>query len=99
MKLQTARKKSALKHNLDNLDRRLKALRERLNETEDRLEKLKLQKQINTLYKEYLQKQESQYFNEMQLDLQLEKDIEAFYAKQICKAQVIRSFDLRVEGR
>lgn len=99
MKLQTARKKSVLKHNLDNLDRRLKALRGRLNETEDRLEKLKLQKQINTLYKEYLQKQESQYFDEMQLDMQLEKKIEAFYAKQICKAQVIRSFDLRVEGR
>ena len=66
--------------------------------TDDRLLRLKLQKEINTAQKEFMQKQETQFFEEMQLDLKLEKDIEAFLGKEKLTARVTREFVLKVEG-
>lgn len=98
MKLQTAKDKSALSHAVDALEKQVKRMESELVGTDDRLLRLKLQKEINTAQKEFMQKQETQFFEEMQLDLKLEKDIEAFLGKEKLTARVTREFVLKVEG-
>lgn len=98
MKLQTTKNKSALRHAVDELENQVKTMESGLAGTDDRLLRLKLQKQINTVQKEFMQKQETQFFEEMQLDLKLEKDIEAFLGKEKPTASITREFILKVEG-
>lgn len=98
MKLQTVKNKSALSHAVDALEKQVKTMETELAGTDDRLLRLKLQKQINTIQKEFMQKQETQFFEEMQLDLKLEKDIEAFLGKEKPTARVTREFIIKVEG-
>lgn len=98
MKLQSAKNKSALSHTVDALEKQVKRMESELAGTDDRLLRLKLQKQINTMQKEFMQKQETQFFQEMQLDLKLEKDIEAFLGKEKPTARVTREFIIKVEG-
>ena len=99
MKLQTAKSKSALSHAVDALEKQVKTMESELAGTDDRLLRLKLQKQINMVQKEFMQKQETQFFEEMQLDLKLEKDIEAFLGKEKPTAIATREFVIKVEGR
>lgn len=99
MKLQTARRKSALKRDIDRLGNRIKTLESRFAATEDRFGALKLQKQINVLRREWMQKQENQYFDEMQLDNKLEEDINAFLQKDKLEAKTVRQFICNVECR
>lgn len=99
MKLQMAKGKAALSHAVDALEKQVKTMETELAATDDRLLRLKLQKQINTVHKELMQKQESQFFEEMQLDLKLEKDIEEFLGKEKPTARVTREFMLKVEGK
>ena len=98
MKLKTAKNKSALSHAVDALEKQVKTMETELAGTDDRLLRLKLQKQINTIQKEFMQKQETQFFEEMQLDLKLEKDIEAFLGKEKPTAIATREFVIKVEG-
>ena len=98
MKLQTAKDKSALSHAVDALEKQVKRMESELAGTDDRLLRLKLQKQINTAQREFMQKQETQFFEEMQLDLKLEKDIEAFLGKEKPTAIATREFVIKVEG-
>ena len=70
-----------------------------LETTDDRLTRLKLQKQINLIQKEFMQRQETQFFEEMQLDLKLEKDIEDFMGKEKPTAKTTRDFIIKVEGK
>ena len=98
MKLQTAKSKSALSHAVDALEKQVRTLENELDSTDDRLLRLKMQKRINTIQKEFMQKQETQFFEEMQLDLKLEQDIEAFLGKEKPTAKVTREFILKVEG-
>lgn len=98
MKLQTVKSKSALNHAVEELEKQVKTMESELAGTDDRLIRLKLQKQINTVQKEFMQKQETQFFEGMQLDLKLEKDIEAFLGKEKPTASATREFILKVEG-
>ncbi len=98
MKLQTAKNKSALRRAVDVLEKQVKGMENELAGTDDRLLRLKLQKQINTVHKEFMQKQETQFFEELQLDLKLEKDIEEFLGKEKPTASVTREFVIQVTG-
>ena len=99
MKLQTTKEKSALIHVADELEKKVKGMETELAATDDRLLRLKLQKQINTAHKEFMQRRESQFFEEMQLDLKLEKDMEEFLGKEKPTARVTREFVIKVEGK
>ena len=99
MKLQTAKSKAALSRSVDELEKQVSTMENELAAADDRLTRLKLQKQINTVHKEFMQKQESQFFEEMQLDLKLEKDIEEFLRKEKPTARAIREFMIKVEGK
>lgn len=99
MKLQTAKSKAALSYAVDALEKQVRTLENELSITDDRLTRLRLQKQINTIHREFMQKQEKQFFEEMQLDLKLEKDIEEFIGKEKPTAKTTREFVIKVEGK
>ena len=98
MKRKAKVKKTALTHDLDALDRQIKTLEsERETITNDRLKLLALDKKINLLRQEYMKKQESQFFDAMRLDLELEEQIKEFTEKEKLTARVTREFVIKVE--
>ncbi len=99
MKLQTAKSKSALNRVINALEKQVQKLETELAGTDDRLLRLKLQKRINMAQKEFLHKQETQFFERMQLDMKLEKDVEAFLGKEKLTAKATREFVVQVTGK
>ena len=97
MKRKAKVKKTALTHDMDALDRQIKALEsKRETITNDRLKLLALDKKINLLRQEYMKKQESQFFDAMRLDLELEEQIKEFTEKEKLTARVTREFVIEV---
>lgn len=77
------------------LDTKIKELETtRSTITGDRLKLLQLDKQINQLRREYMSSQENQFFESMQLDLELEEKIKALAENEKLTAKAIREFVL-----
>lgn len=99
MKLLTAGKKAAISKGIDSLADQIQTLEsERSQITNDRLKILSLDKRINQLRRELMSKQESQFFEAMRLDLELEAQIKAFAEAEKLTARVTREFLLEVKG-
>ncbi len=99
MKLRTKSEKIALNREIDELEKQLRSAEsERDNVTNDRMKLLALEKKANLLRREYMKKQESQFFDAMRLDLELEQRIKEFTEKEKLTARVTREFVLKVEG-
>ena len=60
--------------------------------TGDRLKRRATQKKINQLRQEYMKRQESQFFDAMRLDMELEEKIKTFAEKEKLTAKVQREF-------
>ena len=99
LKLQVAGKKAAISKDIDILETQIKSLEtERNGITNDRLRLLAMEKQINQLRREYMSKQENQFFDAMRLDLELEEQVQALTEKEKLTAKVVREFIIRVEA-
>lgn len=57
-----------------------------------------MEKQINQLRREYMSKQENQFFDAMRLDLELEEQMKALSEKEKLTAKVIREFVIKMEA-
>ena len=80
------------------LDTKIKELETtRSTITGDRLKLLQLYKQINQLRREYMSSQENQFFESMQLDLELEEKIKALAENEKLTAKAVREFIIRLE--
>ena len=66
--------------------------------TNDRLRLLAMEKQINQLRREYMSKQENQFFDAMRLDLELEEQVKALSEKEKLTAKVVREFVIKLEA-
>jgi hypothetical protein len=98
MKLQAKTKKSALSHELNELDTQIKAVEcERCDITNNRLKLLALDKRLTLLKQDLMKRQENHFFVEMQIDIELEKQIKEFAEKEKLTAKVIREFVVKVE--
>lgn len=98
MKLRTKSEKNALSREIDELESKVKeAEAECGNVTNDRLKLLSLEKKANLLRREYMKKQEGQFFDSMRLDLELEQKIKEFTEREKLTARVTREFVLKVE--
>ena len=64
--------------------------------TGDRLKILALDKQITQLHREYMTKQESQSFDAMRLDLELEEKMRALAECEILTLKVTKEYTLRM---
>ena len=99
MKLRVNGQKSALARKLDGLEARVKALEaERDTVAGDRLKRLALEKQATQFRRELMKGRESQFFDAMRLDMELEEQIKAFSEQEELTAKVVREFIIGVIG-
>ena len=99
MKLRTSGEKAALARKLDGLEAQIRALEtERESVTGDRLRRLSLEKEATRLRRELMKGRESQFFDAMRLDVELEEQIQKFAEQEKLTAKVIREFMIAVTG-
>jgi hypothetical protein len=97
MKLCTNGEKAALARKLDGLEVKVKALEaERETVTGDRLRRLSLEKEATRLRRELMKGRESQFFDAMRLNLELEERVKKFAEQEKLTAKVIREFCIKV---
>ena len=93
MKQQVSANKAALSRELNTLDSQVQQAQAELEAvTGDRLKRLAAQKKINQLRQEYMKHQESQFFDAMRLDMELEEKMKSFADKEKLTARVQREF-------
>ena len=98
MKQQVSADKAALIRELNTLDSQVQQAQAELEAViGDRLKRLATQKKINQLRQEYMKRQESQFFDAMRLDMELEEKIKTFAEKEKLTAKVQREFMVKVE--
>lgn len=90
--------KSEITHVIDDLQAEVKRLEQELQAaTSDRMKTITLQRLITQKRQELLKKQDSQFFEAMQLDIEIEKQVNEFLGKEKLTAKVIRQFVVEVE--
>lgn len=98
-RLETKAKKAALTHEIDDLAEKIrKAEVERDAMTTDRLGILAINRQINQLRRTFMKKQESQFFDAMRLDMELEEQIKKFTEDERLSVTVVREFIVRLRN-
>ena len=99
MKQRVSADKAALSRELNTLDSQVQQAQAELEAvTGDRLKRLSAQKRVTQLRQEYMRRQESQFFDAMRLDMELEEKIKSFAEREKLTAKVQREFILRVEA-
>mgnify|MGYP006920913708 CR=1 FL=1 len=99
MKLRVNGQKAALARKLDGLEVQVKALEARREAvTGDRLKRLALEKEANRLRRELMKGRESQFFDAMRLDVELEEQVKRFAEQEKLTAKVTREFVVEVRG-
>ncbi len=97
LRQQAATRKGALAKEVEQLSSQLKAMEaSREQVTNDRLKLLSLDKQITQLRRAYMTKQESQFFDAMKIDLELDEKIKTLTEKEILSARVTREFIISI---
>ena len=99
MKLRCNGQKAALVRKLDGLEVQVRTLEaERESVTGDRLRRLSLEKQATKLRRELMKGRESQFFDSMRLDLELDEQVRKFAEQEKLTARVTREFVIAVKG-
>jgi phosphoribulokinase len=99
MKLRCNGQKAALVRKLDGLEGQVRTLEaERESVTGDRLRRLSLEKQATKLRRELMKGRESQFFDSMRLDLELDEQVRKFAEQEKLTARVTREFVIAVKG-
>lgn len=100
MKQRTSGQKAALARKLDRLEAQVKALEaERDAVTGDRLKRLALEKKATQLRRELMKGRESQFFDAMRLDVELEEQVKKFAEQEKLTAKVTREFVVFISKR
>lgn len=98
IKLRAARKKSALEHGLDDLQREVKAAADVLAAADDRRGQLQADKRLKLLQRDLRQAQAGLAAERARLDEEMEHEVQALVAGQNMTAQVMRHFVVKVIG-
>ena len=97
MKLAAMVKKNGLNHALDDLELQMKELTKELEAVKsDRLKLLMAERKISQLKNEMLKKKEGLFFDEMQIDVELDKKINEFLAREATSVKAKRQFVLEI---
>lgn len=100
IKLRAASGKSAINHAIDDAKRQIKAMAQELHaQTHDRMKTLAIERKLNLLKQEFLKKQENQFFEAMQLDVEVEDRVSEFLGREKLTAKAVRQFVINVEGK
>ena len=97
MKLAAANKKNNLLHSLDYIELDMKqAEKEKESVRSDRLKLLMIERKISVLKNELSKRKEGLFFDEMQIDVDLEKQINEFLGREKITAKAERQFVMEV---
>lgn len=97
MKLASANKKNSLQHSLDDIELDMKqAEKEKDDVKSDRLKLLIIERKISALKNELLKKKEGLFFDEVQIDIDLENKINEFLGREKITAKAARQFVVEV---
>ena len=99
IKLQAGRQKSLLEQNISESKHQVVQARAQLSSANDRLEELRLQKQLNLLEKELRKKEEGLFFAQMQVDADAEEKIENLSGTGNLKVKEVNLFAIHVQGK
>lgn len=99
IKLQAGRQKSLLEQNISESKQQVVQARAQLSSANDRLEELRLQKQLNLLEKELRKKEEGLFFAQMQVDADAEEKIENLSGTGNLKVKEVNLFAINVQGK
>lgn len=90
---------SDILHSIDDLQLEVKRLEQELHRlTGDRMKTITVQRQLTLKRQELLKKQDSQFFEAMQLDMEIEKKVNEFLGKEKLSAKVVRQFVVEVNN-
>lgn len=99
MKIAAANKKNNLLHSLDYIELDMKqAEKEKESVRSDRLKLLMIERKISVLKNELSKKKEGLFFDEIQIDVDLEKQINEFLGREKITAKAERQFIVEMEG-
>ena len=97
MKLAATVKKNSLNHALDDLELQMKELTKELEAVKsDRLKLLMTERKVSQLQNEMRKKKEGLFFDEMQIDVDLEKEINYFLGRETISVRADRQFVLEI---
>ena len=97
MKLAAVVKKNCLNHAIDDLELQMKELNKELDSLKsDRLKLLMAERKVSQLKNEMLKKKESLFFDEMQIDVDLEKKINEFLGREKISVKADRQFIIKI---
>ena len=97
MKLAATVKKNGLNHALDEMELQMKELTNELEAVKnDRLKLLTVERKVSQLKNEMLKKKEGLFFDEMQIDVDLEKNINEFLGRETISIRADRQFVLEI---
>lgn len=98
LKAQTVNAKTALERRLGDLRFKVKAARSDMEKDLPRLEKLKLQKQLNSLIEALKQGEQNLFMDSLKLHIVLEEKIKALLDAVQLGAETVRIFVINVTG-
>lgn len=90
--------KAQLSHGLKERQAHISELEKQAENTIQRMERLKMEKELKILWKEVLQKEETLFMEEIRLDTELEQGIEQFLKNSHLKGTATREFLIQVTG-
>lgn len=98
IKLEANRRKNELSHEIACLERQVKDAECKLHETSgDRMNVLVQTKKLNLMRQEFLRKQENKFFQEMQIDVDTENQINEFLGREKLTTKAVREFVIEIK--
>lgn len=97
IKMRSSRQKAVLEQTLETLRQETSKIKESIGSAKDRLEELKIQKQINEMEKQLRKKEEGLFFEQMRIEATAEEQIEQLCATDNIEIKLSRVFRVMVE--
>ena len=94
IKMKASRQKSILEQNINIAKAEVKKIKDKLSCATDRLEELKIQKQLNCQEKDLRKKEESLFLEQMRIEAAAEEEIERIYKKDSIEIKLSCVFNL-----
>ena len=92
--MKASRQKSILEQNINIAKAEVKKIKDKLSCATDRLEELKIQKQLNCQEKDLRKKEESLFLEQMRIEAAAEEEIERIYKKDSIEIKLSCVFNL-----
>ncbi len=99
IKMRSSRQKAVLEQTIETLRQETSKIKESIGSAKDRLEELKIQKQINEMEKQLRKKEEGLFFEQMRIEANAEEQIEQLCATDNIEIKLSKVFRILIKTR